>query len=337
MNLDYLLNRLTNGVITTDEQGDIVALNAAAERILMVQENEVKGHPFAEALPRLGASIAPLIETVKRRDGKIITDHEIELILPQRGRAFLCLNISRLENGQRNSTGVAIIIDDLTEHRRLERQARRVRQVFERYISPRVVEQLLSDPSRLRLGGERREVTIFFADVRDFVAFSEAVEPETQVAVLNRHLTLAAEAILREDGTLDKFMGDALMAIFNAPHDQADHVTRAVQAALNTQQAITQLHAQVPPAKRLQFGIGISTGPAIVGNIGAETAHSYTAVGDNVNMAYRLQAHAQPGQILMDASTYEPVKGYLVAREQGMVHFKGHSKSHQVFEILGLR
>ncbi len=336
MNLDHLIDHLTNGVITTNGQGDIVALNPAAEHILMVREYEIKGQPFTEALPKLGSCIAPLMEIVKQRDEQI-TGHEIELILPQRGRAFLRLNISQLENGQGSPAGVAIIMDDLTEQRRLERQAKLVRQAFERYISPRVVEQLLSDPSRLRLGGERREVTIFFADVRDFVAFSEAVEPETQITVLNRHLTLAAGAILKEDGTLDKFMGDALMAIFNAPHDQTDHVMRAVRAALSAQQAIAQLHAQVPPAKRLQFGIGISTGPAIIGNIGADTVHSYTAVGDNVNMAYRLQAHAQPGQILMDASTYERVEGRIVAREQGMVHFKGHSAPHQVFEILDLR
>ncbi|HDQ71263.1 MAG TPA: PAS domain S-box protein [Chloroflexi bacterium] len=336
MKLDHLFDHITNGVITTDGQDIIVTLNRAAERILMVQENEVKGHPYTKALPQLGPAIAPLIETVKRRDEKV-TGYEVELKLPQRGQTFLRLNISPLKNNHPNSTGVAIIVDDLTEQRQLARQVQQVRRAFERYISPRVVEQLLSDPSRLRLGGERREVSIFFADVRNFVAFSEAVEPEVQIAVLNRHLTLAAEAILKEDGTLDKFMGDALMAMFNAPHEQPDHVMRAIRAALNTQHAIAQLHDQLPPAKQLNFGIGIAAGPAIVGNIGADTVHSYTAVGDNVNMAYRLQAHAQPGQILIDALTYERIEEHVVAHEQGLAHFKGHSVPHRVFEILDLR
>ena len=157
----------------------------------------------------------------------------------------------------------------------MEAQARRIRQTFEQYVVPHVVEQLLSDPESVRLGGARREVTTLFADIRGFTAFSEKLEPEVTVEVLNRYLTLASEAILSEEGTLDKFFGDGVMALFNAPLSQADHTLRAVKSALKIREALREIHAQLPPEDRLAFGIGITTGPAVVGSIGSHAIKNY--------------------------------------------------------------
>jgi adenylate cyclase len=333
--MDNILAYIASGVITTDTHGMIVALNRAAERILAVNETEAKGRPYAKALPNLGQAIAPLVHTVKQRHIES-AEQELELEIPHRGRIALRLHISPLSrNG--HVSGVAIILDDLTEHRQLEQQARDVRHAFERYVAPRIVEQVLSDPTSAQLGGVRKYVTILFADVRGFVAFGEKVEPEFQIEVLNRHFTVATEAVLAEEGTLDKFMGDCMMAIYNAPLPQPDHTLRAARTALAIQRAIAEMHSHVPPDQHLSFGVGITTGYAVVGNIGSTQLHTYTAIGDVVNLAYLLQQHAQPGQILMSAPAYERVQEHVVGQELGHVQLKGHSEPDLAIEVLGLR
>jgi adenylate cyclase len=334
--MDNILASIPSGIITTDIQNVITTFNRAAERIIEVRAEETMGQPYAEVLPELGREIAPLVTTVRRHDEQI-TGFELEPELPRRGRVALRVDISPLKDSRQTTTGVAIVLEDLTERRRLEQQVRQVRETFERYVAPRVVEQLLSDPESVRLGGVRRDVTILFADIRGSTAFGERAGPEIQIEVLNRHLTVAAEAVLEVEGTLDKFMGDSVMALFNAPLAQPDHVLRAVRAAVTMQQAIADLHEQVSPTERLSFGVGIATGPVVVGNIGSSTIHDYTAVGDSVNMAYRLQAHAQGGQILLSSAAQQSVSDRVVSRELGFVQFKGHSEPDLVFEVLGLR
>jgi adenylate cyclase len=163
------------------------------------------------------------------------------------------------------------------------------------------------------------------------------VEPEVLVEVLNRYLTLAAEAVLAEEGTLDKFMGDAVMAVFNAPLFQPDHALRAVRAALAMQQAVAEMHAHLLPTERLSFGVGITTGPAVIGNIGSTTIRNYTAIGESVNLASRLQGHASPGQILLNAVAYERVCEHAIGRELGHIQVKGHRAPVLAFEVSGLR
>ncbi len=333
--MDQIFANIASGVITTDAQDTVTGLNQAAEHILTVKEKEAKGRPYVEALPGLGQVLVPLVNTVRQQSGQT-TEQELELELPSRGRVVLRLHISPLRNNG-HAPGVAIVLDDLTEQRQLEQKVQQVRTAFERHVAPCVVEQVLSDPNHARLGGVRRYVTILFADVRGFVAFGEKVEPEFQIEMLNRHLTRAAEAVMAEQGTLDKFMGDCMMAIFNAPLPQPDHSLRAVRTALNIQRTIAEMHTQIPPDARLHFGIGIATGYAVVGNIGATTLYNYTAIGDIVNLAYLLQSHARPGQILLSAPAYEQVKEHIVGQELGFVHLKGHSKPDLVIEALGLQ
>ncbi len=334
--MDNIFASIASGVITTDVQDLVTILNRAAERILRVNANETMGKPYLRALPGLGPRIAALVDTVKEQDQSVV-GYELESELPDRGPVVLQVHLSPLKDNHEQTTGIAIVVDDLTEQRHLEEQVRQVRGTFERYVAPRVVEQLLSDPDRVRLGGVRQEVTILFADVRGFTTFSEKADPEFLVGVLNRHLTLAAEAILAEDGTLDKFIGDAVMAIFNAPLAQPDHALRAVRAALTMQRRVAELHGNLPVTERLSFGAGIVTGLAVVGNVGSPVLQNYTAIGDSVNLASRLQTYAQPGQILMSTTAYAQVCEHVVARELGYVQLKGHSEPDLVLELLGLR
>ncbi len=333
--MDNIFTSIASGVITIDAQDRVVTLNRAAQVMVSVDEQSVAGQHFIDGLPGLGAEIALLVSMVKQR-AEQIAEYELETTLPRRGPVVFRLHISPLRDDSR-ATGVAIVLEDLTERRHLEQQVQQVRHTFERYVTPNVVEQLLSDPSSVRLGGVGQEVTVLFADIRNFSSFSEKVEPEALVEILNKHLTLAAEAVLVEEGTLDKFMGDAVMALFNAPLAQPDHTLRAVRAALAMQQAIAQMHTHIlPPDKQLRFGVGITTGPAVVGNIGSDTIQNYTAIGDSVNMAQRLQTQALPNQILLNATAYQHIRQQVITRELPRMLLKGHSTPDRVFEVIGL-
>ena len=332
---DNIFASIASGVITIDSEDAVVTLNRAAKKILQVQADKTIGRPYAQALPGLGPKITSLINAVKAQNAPL-TGHELQTSLPHKESASLRLHISPLKDKSQSASGVAIVLDDLTERRQLERRVRQVRQTFERYVAPQVVNQLLSDPARVKLGGERHTVTILFADLRNFTAFSEQHEPETLLEILNQHLTLAVEAILSEEGTLDKFQGDAALALFNVPLPQPDHVLRAVRAALNIQQATAELHRRLPPEHRLGFGIGITSGPVIVGNVGSEAIHNYTAIGRSINMADRIQSQAKAGQILLSNAAYQQVRDRIVAHELGLIRLKGHAEPDLVFEVLDI-
>jgi class 3 adenylate cyclase len=208
--------------------------------------------------------------------------------------------------------------------------------MFRRYLSPAVVDRLPSDPAQLKLGGHRREISILFADIRDFTSFSEKLPPEEVMDTLNRYLAMAAEAILAYEGTLDKFMGDAVMAIFNAPLPQEDHTLRAVKAAAAMQQAIADYHQQLGDERRLSFGVGINVGEVVVGNIGTTARMDYTAIGDAVNLAKRLQENVGGGHILLSQSTYERVKDHIHVKALPSLKVKGRTEAEPVYELISL-
>ncbi|RME77468.1 MAG: GAF domain-containing protein, partial [Chloroflexi bacterium] len=222
-------------------------------------------------------------------------------------------------------------------HARKEQEKEQLKQLFERYVSPTVVERLLSRPDQLELGGHRQTLTVLFADVRGFSAFSTRISPEILIELLNQYLRVAAEAILSEQGTLDKFMGDAVMAFFNAPLPQPDHTLRAVRAAQKLLQKVELVHQYLPPEQRLEFGVGIDVGEAVVGNIGTSQLMNYTAIGDTVNKAKRLQENARGGQILVSQEVYFMLSGQVEARSVGDMHLKGQSRPETVYEVVAVR
>ncbi len=215
-----------------------------------------------------------------------------------------------------------------------EREKQQIRGLFERYVAPTVVEQLLAQPDQVKLGGTRQLVTVLFADVRGFSRFSSTTSPEILVELLNQYMRAAAEAVLAEEGTLDKFMGDAVMAFFNAPLPQADHAIRAVRAAWNLCQLVEQLHQHLPPEHRLHFGVGVGLGEAVVGNIGTARMMNYTVIGDSVNKVKRLQEQARGGQILISQETFHLVQETAQARSIGNLHLKGQNQPEPVYEVL---
>lgn len=215
-----------------------------------------------------------------------------------------------------------------------ERRRRRVTELFGRYSSPEVVRDILAQSERaeLALGGEQREITVAFMDIRGFTGFAEGVSPQVVVEILNRHLERMTEAIFAHAGTVAKFTGDGLMAMFNAPLPQADHALRAVRAALALLEGARQ-EGESP----LQYGVGIHTGEAVVGNVGSQRRLEYTAVGDTVNLAARLEEWATPGQILISRATYEQIRDVVRVREIGSLHLRGLQEPVTMYELIGLR
>jgi class 3 adenylate cyclase len=242
-------------------------------------------------------------------------------------------SLSPLKNANEETQGTAIVIDDLTEQRRLESRY----QLFQRYLPPAVIERLPNDPHELRLGGQRQEITSLFADIRGFTNFSRQHDPETLVEVLNKYLAVGAQAVLDEEGTLDKIMGDCIVAFFNAPLTQSDHVLRAVRAALKIREGIARLHEDVPASYRLNYGVGINVGDAVVGNVGTAQQMNYTAIGSGVNLASRLQEAAAPGQILLPQAAYQRVQKYVEARLLSPITVAGFSEPIVVYELLEWR
>ncbi len=211
-----------------------------------------------------------------------------------------------------------------------------IRATFERFVAPEVVEQLLANPSAVKLGGRLQNVTVMFTDLAGFTAISERAAPERVLDVLNGYLSLIAGTIKSHGGTIDKYMGDGVMALFNAPLPQEDHALRAVRAALAIRDELPDFHRQFDPTFRVGIHFGIHTGKAVVGNVGTPEFMNFTAIGDAVNLASRLQGASEPNQILITEDTYELVKREIAARKLGPYRFKGRSGRVPVYEVIGL-
>lgn len=209
-----------------------------------------------------------------------------------------------------------------------------VDQLLHRYLSPAVASSLIEDPGRAALGGEELEVTVLFADLRGYTAFAERRAPADVVAMLNAAFGVVVPIVFAEGGTVVQFMGDALMAIFNAPHPQPDHALRGARTALAMQRAVKEL----PAARSLpQFRVGLNSGPALVGNIGGAEMRNFSAIGDTTNLAARLQTYAAEGSVVIGAATYDLIREHAVVRPLGSPELKGKSKAVPIYELLSLR
>ncbi len=218
-----------------------------------------------------------------------------------------------------------------------DREKRKVKRLFSRYVSRDVCEQLMADPSRARLGGSRRTMTVLFSDIRGFTTFSEKGQPEEIVAQLNEYFTRMVHVVFSHRGTLDKFVGDAVMALFGAPLDDDQHAEHAVQAALAMQDELSRLNegwaAQGRPT--LDIGIGVNTGEMVAGNIGSESIMSYTVIGDAVNLGARLESlnKQYKTRLIVSEATRAALKGRYDIRALGDVVVKGKTQPVAIYEL----
>jgi PAS domain S-box-containing protein len=314
--MDDIFASIASGVITADLEDRVTLANQAAESILGKQADELIGMKITDIPPLCESNINEHLDYVRRTDRQLI-GVELNPEMPEGGSLSWSFNLSPLKDAVNTTRGVAIVLEDLTEKKRLETQ----RKLFERMVSPAVIKQI--DAGQLQLGGDRIEITTLFADIRGFTSFGETHDPEQLIALVNHYLGAAANAILSQEGTIDKFLGDAVMAFFNAPIPQRDHALRAVIAALNIQKTTQALKNVLPQELQPSFGIGIHTGEAVLGLIGTQQRMEYTAIGDSINTAKRLQEHAAPGQILISADVYRMVYRAIEASPVEQVHAKG--------------
>lgn len=213
---------------------------------------------------------------------------------------------------------------------------RKIMYAFRKYVAPQVVDEISKNQNyQLKLGGEKRHIAVLFVDIRGFTPLSEALEPEQVVEILNEYLSLVTDAIFKNGGTLDKFIGDAAMAIFNAPFDSEDYIYKAVCAAKDIAAGSDRIASKFMErfGKKVSYGIGVNCGYAVVGNIGSEFRMDYTAIGDTVNTAARLEANAKAGQILISEFVYDNLRERIEVTEIGEIPLKGKSKGVMVYEV----
>ncbi|CAH1204495.1 hypothetical protein PAECIP111893_02265 [Paenibacillus plantiphilus] len=233
----------------------------------------------------------------------------------------------------------SMFIFTVVMHYVTERKERsRVTNIFGRFVPRTVVDEMLASGEEVKVGGQRRDISVVFVDIRGFTPMSEKLQPEQVIQVLNEYLDICTKAVFKYNGTLDKFIGDGVMAIFGAPISQPNHPEMAVRAALEMKRQSAELEERclreigVP----VRFGVGVNSGPAVVGNIGSEMLRlDYTAIGDTVNLSARLEANAKPGQILISEETLARVQGIFKTESIGEIKVKGKEKPVLVTEVVG--
>jgi len=222
-----------------------------------------------------------------------------------------------------------------------EREKKKIRGAFQYYLTASVITEMLKDPSKLKLGGDKKDLSVLFSDIRGFTTVSEQLTPEELVHLLNEYLTAMTGLVFDHDGLLDKYMGDAIMAVYGAPLDQPDHARRACLTALGMMAALKKLQEKWTTEGKpvLDIGIGINSGDMVVGNMGSEMRFDYTVMGDSVNLGSRLEGiNKEYGtNIVISEFTYAQVKDTLFCRELDSVRVKGKLEPVRIYELLGKR
>ena len=325
--MDNVFESIASGVITIDEDDKVALFNQAAERILGVSTQSVLFETYIKAIETLNLPVGLIVEDVKLNGD--MRHAEMDIVVQNRpGTTALNLTFSPLRDMQQASMGVAMVLNDISETKRLES--------VRRYLPPALVDQVRDVDAAQR--PQRRTMTVLFADVRGFSTFSENLDPEELIQVINGYFTEAVKAISHFGGMTDKFMGDAVMALFNTPlNPQEDHTERAVRTSLMIQESMRAYHKTLPENRRLYFGTGIHLGEAVVGNVGSALRKDYSAIGDAVNLAKRVQENAQAGQILLSGPAYNAVRGWVEVGELQLMQVKGRKALEQIYEFKGLK
>ena len=218
-----------------------------------------------------------------------------------------------------------------------KRHTEKLRHAFTSYLPQGLVSRIVEDPDKLKLGGEKKDITVLFSDIRGFTSMSEHIQPEKLADVMARYLQPMTEAVFAQEGTLDKYIGDAIMALFNAPLDLPEHEMAACRAAVSMQYAQLRINDELAKlgVEPLRTGIGINAGPAIVGNLGSTIRFNYTAIGDSVNLASRLESATKKlgVDVALGESVYRKVKDLLPCRALGQVEVPGKGQPQNVYEL----
>lgn len=324
--MDDVFDSITSGVITIDLYDRILLFNRAAEQILGVSGSIVHDRTYQEVLRDIADDLRAYVDEV-RLNGSQKTLEMDTTIRQRTGLTTLNMTLAPLRDVQEETQGVALVVNDFSEKKRLES--------VRRYLPPAMVDQI-RDLDAVQQP-QRRLITTMFADIRGFSTYSEFLDPEQLIQIINGYFTVAVQAINQYEGLIDKFMGDAVMALFNTTlNPQEDHAKRAVRTAWMMRTELAAYHETLPADRRLYFGVGLHTGEAVLGNVGSRFRKDYSAIGDAVNTAKRFQEFAAANQIILGESVYQIVKDIVQVRVMEPVQLKGRQTFEQIYELIGL-
>jgi len=333
---ENILDSMDNGVVALDFEGKIITFNNAASNILGIDASQALGKYYPEVFFQFEGNDEfndVLINVIDTRQTHFY--REVPFIRDENTIVPIGINSSLLKDEQGNDYGVVSVFSDLTEIKK----RKFLQDTLIRYVTKQVVDLILENPETIVLDGEEREATILFSDIRGFTSFSEKMKPKEIVQMLREYFTLMVGAVFKFQGTVDKFIGDAIMSIFGAPTPQPNHAELAIQAALEMQRLLKIFNTDriQKGQKPISIGVGINTGDVVVGNIGSEERLEYTAVGDAVNLASRLEGtNKEYGtHIIISEFTYHHVGNIIVERELDEVRVKGKYKPVKIYEVMG--
>lgn len=328
---ESILRTMATGVVTLDPDGGLAYMNGAGLKIFSGLDRFRVGERFEEFFNRgLNPDIVAGIEK-SLQSGESYTSYDLKYNKSADETVSVNLHALSLRDSKDQSLGVVIIADDITQEQRLM-------STLCRYVTRQVAEQIMKNRDKLKLGGNRSSVAVLFSDIRDFTTQSERASAEEIVGMLNEYFTRMLDPIFTYDGTLDKFIGDAIMAVFGAPVPSDNDGERAVRAALGMRKALRKYNIDrkergLPP---IENGIGITKGDAISGNIGSEQRMDYTVIGDTVNTASRLEGltKSYPNKILVNEDVYLEIKDKIPCVDLGFAHVKGKEGGVHIYGVV---
>jgi adenylate cyclase len=324
-----LLQFNPSSVVLMDNEGRIRSLNKNAERLLSISEADAVGRPYTDVFgPSLSSRVFSLVLKGARTDVKTI-----EATLPGGRRATLRATAGPLKDPRGAVSGIVFVADEDTSSPKLEElagQQERLRDALRRYLGDNVAEMVDARPSFVDVGGRTQTISVLHADVRGYTTMAEQLAPDKVVSLLLRYHGAAAKAIRETGGTIDRFAGDAILALWNAPAPQPDHVRRALSGALAMRDAANATGTE------LGYGIGVHTGEAMVGNLGSEQYQNFTAIGDTVNVAARLQSQAKAGEVICSAAVLDAAGDGVSVTPLGALELKGRKTPVEAYRVEGL-
>ena len=322
---ESILGSIATGVITLDPLGEIDSINRAGMNILKMNKDETLGNHYMYLFEK----DVEIIGLIQKTEMENKTHSEINMsFLTAAKEAVVNVSVAPRIDPSGSVRGLVIAIEDITD-------VSKVKNTFKRYVSKQVVDELLDDDAKLNLGGEEREVTILFSDIRGFTSMSENMSPESVVSTLNEYFSDMIDIVFKYNGTLDKIIGDELMIVYGAPISAKDDTQRAVITAVEMQKQITRLNKQRKKRKDMPVsaGIGINRGVVVSGNIGSRDMMDYTVIGDTVNLGARLCSAAGPGEILVSSTVWKETQKDHSYKKLEPIKVKGKKNKVSVYRI----
>jgi len=342
---ENVFNSMTNMVVTTDATGHIYFFNEAAAQEMGMKENDIGrslDNSFRNALS------SNTLKTINKslQEGNEILGLE-GIYRSEEKELDYSLNITPLKGPRGKKEGLTLLFTNQTREKELKQtvhavseERRVIKDMFARYMSQEVMASLMESPDDIKLGGDKRQATVFFADIRGYTSFSEGRDPQQIVEILNEYFSEAVEHVVKYKGYIDKFIGDCIMAIWGVPMPpEKDDAINAVSCALAIQSMVRSAKRKFfrKDASRLRIGIGINTGPLVAGNLGSMQRMDYSVIGDTVNLAARLEGVAGADEVIISKTTRDLLGNIFDLEERPPVKVKGKEKPIQIYQVLGLK